>query len=161
MFDNLMHKFRYGNVSSPDVYLDENTLRMCGTHRMMFAQLVDALLREGKREQAKEALDYCMEVLPGTTVRHNYYSSILANAYYILNEGDKADDIIRSIADDCVQYIDWANSLKPNKKKTLQSQMGQKWALLNHVLSISDRYKRTELLNEYEAAFQQYAVMFN
>lgn len=161
MFDNLMHKFRYGNVSSPDVYLDENTLRMCGTHRMMFAQLVDALLREGKLEQAKEALDYCMEVLPGTTVRHNYYSSILANAYYILNEGDKADEIIRCIADGCVQYIDWANSLKPNKKRTLQSQMGQKWALLNHVLSISDRYKRTELLNEYETAFQQYAVMFN
>ena len=53
MYENMMHKFRWGNVADPKVYLDENTLRMCRTHRMMFSQLVSALIQENDTEEPK------------------------------------------------------------------------------------------------------------
>ena len=53
MYDNMMHKFRYGNIADPGVYLDENTMRMCRTHRMMFSQLVNALIEENDTVRPK------------------------------------------------------------------------------------------------------------
>ena len=46
MYENMMHKFRYGNVKAPGIYLDENTMRMCITHRSMFGTLAEALINE-------------------------------------------------------------------------------------------------------------------
>ena len=42
MFDNLMHKFRYGGLEKPGLYLDETMMRMCYTHRQTFATLISA-----------------------------------------------------------------------------------------------------------------------
>ena len=157
MYDNLMNKFRYGNVSSEEVYLDENTLRMCGTHRMMFAQLANALIMEGDKEKALKVVDYSFEVLPGTTVRHDYYSTLLAESYYLLNEADKADAIMRNVATDCVQYLYWIASLAPTKASVMKHQQGQKLAMLNHVLSICNQYQRYDILKEYEEDFMRFA----
>ena len=44
MYDNLMTKFKFGGIEDPSVYLDENILRMCGTHRRLFAILAGQLL---------------------------------------------------------------------------------------------------------------------
>lgn len=161
MYDNLMHKFRYGNVASEDVYLDENTLRMCGTHRMMFAQLADALIREGETEKALNVVNYSFEVLPGTTVKHDYYSTLLADSYYRLNEAEKADVIMRSVATDCVQYLNWISGLESSKAAVMRYQQGQKVAMLNHVLSICNQYQRYDVLRDYENDFMRYAGTSN
>ena len=157
MYDNLMNKFRYGNVASENVYLDENTLRMCGTHRMMFAQLADALIREGQNEKALKAVDYSFEVLPGKTVKHDYYSTLLADAYYRLAQPEKADEIMRAVATDCVQYLYWIASMGQQKAAVMKHQNGQKIAMLNHVLSICNQYGRYEVMKEYEADFLRFA----
>ena len=44
MYDNMMNKFRFGNIEDPRVYLDENILRMCNAQRQMFGRLIDPLL---------------------------------------------------------------------------------------------------------------------
>ena len=46
MYDNLMNKFRFGGLDNPDIYLDETVLRMCYTHRRLFATLAMQLMRE-------------------------------------------------------------------------------------------------------------------
>jgi hypothetical protein len=43
MYTNMLTKFRYGGIENPKVYLDENILRMCRTHRMMFSYLIGAM----------------------------------------------------------------------------------------------------------------------
>jgi hypothetical protein len=68
MYDNMINKFRYGNIQDPKVYLDENTLRMCRTHRMMFSQLASALYNEGDSVKALKTLDFAAKMIPGNTV---------------------------------------------------------------------------------------------
>ena len=58
MYDNMLHKFKWGGIAeNPNIYLEENNLRMVQTHRYMFLRLVDALLLEAK--QARMKRDYC------------------------------------------------------------------------------------------------------
>ena len=114
MYDNLMNKFKFGGIDNPDIYLDETVLRMCDTHRRMFVQLATQLIREGKKDKALKALDYCEKVIPSTTVRHDYVMSSskeMAHDYIELGEHAKADNILRQLADNAVEYISWYMSL--------------------------------------------------
>lgn len=49
MYDNLMNKFKFGGIEKPGIYIDENVMRMCYTHRRIFTQLVGQLIKEGKK----------------------------------------------------------------------------------------------------------------
>lgn len=157
MYDNMMNKFRYGNISDPKVYLDENTLRMCRTHRMMFSQLVSALINKNDTVRAKKALDYAMEVVPGTTVRHDYTSVMMAESYYQLNEFDKGNKIMSVVADDCVENLTWYFSLKNAQRKSVENRIGHNFGVFNLILSKADSYHQTELLQKYMPAYEMFS----
>ena len=101
MYENMMHKFAYGNMNIPGIYIDENLMRMCRTHRMMFAQLAEELLRKGEREKALEVLDYSEEQLPGYNIPYDYTSASMAQMYLILHEDEKALAIMDKVSAFC------------------------------------------------------------
>lgn len=118
MYDNLMHKFKFGGIDNPDIYLDETVLRMCDTHRRLFVQLASQLIREGKKDKALEVLNYCEKVIPSTTVRHDYiYSSSkeMADNYKALGEIQKAEEILDQLANNSVEYASWYLSLDDDR----------------------------------------------
>lgn len=135
MFNNMLHKFKWGGIENPKVYLEETNLRMCYTHRFMFVELVEALLEEGKTAKAKEALDYCLKVIPSTTVPHDYYSIALANCYYELGEIKAGDAIMEEIGNHCLQTLAWNATLKPEQRAAVSRELGvqQNFALLQNI----------------------------
>ncbi len=113
MYDNLMNKFKYGGLETPGLYIDENAMRMSFSHRRVFSQLVTQLMREGKTEKAKAALDRAERVIPAYNVPYDWRNGAmqLAEAYYQLGETAKADEIMKTLADKAVEYIVWYLSL--------------------------------------------------
>lgn len=161
MYDNMMNKFRYGNVSDPKVYLDEQTLRMCRTHRYMFTHLVGALLEKGDSARALKALDYCNEVLPGETVKHDYLSYFMSETYYELGETQKADEILLVIANDCTEFLTWAYSLKTTYRNSISSEIRQNIALLNQVLMTWNELERKEYYDKYISQFEHFYNLYS
>ena len=156
MYDNMMNKFKYGNIADPKVYLDENTLRMCHTHRMMFSQLIGALVAKGDTVRAEKALDYCNKVIPGTTVRHDYISTQLADYYYKLHQTTKGNVIMDAVAKDCVEYLDWYLSLDTVQRNSVSNRIGHNMAVLNQILRICDQAKQSTILNKYMPRYMEY-----
>ena len=114
MYDNLMHKFKFGGIDKDDIYLDETVLRLAQTHRRIFVQLIGQLLKEGKHDKALKALDYCQEVIPSKNVPHDYIMSgsmEMANAYAALGEYEKAATILDELANKAVEYVNWYLSM--------------------------------------------------
>ena len=72
MYDNLMNKFKFGGIDKPGIYIDENAMRMCHSHRRIFSQLVQQLVREGKKDKAKAALDYAEKMIPAYNVPYDW-----------------------------------------------------------------------------------------
>ncbi|KAA6335994.1 hypothetical protein EZS27_015810, partial [termite gut metagenome] len=107
MYDNLMNKFKFGGIDKPDVYLDENVMRMCLSHRRLFMQLALQLWNENKKEQALKVMDYCEQVIPKANVPYEGSSQTMAELYYQLDMKEKADRIIDVLAEDAVEYITW------------------------------------------------------
>jgi hypothetical protein len=156
MYDNMMNKFKYGNINDPKVYLDENISRMCNTHRMMFSQLVGALIAKGDTVRAKKALDYCNKMIPGTTVRHDYISTQLADYYYKLHDLAKGNAIMDAVAKDCVENIDWYLSLDTERRNSVSNRIGHNMAVLNQVLRICDGAKQKYILDKYMPRYMDY-----
>ena len=159
MYDNMMHKFAYGNMNMPGIYIDENLMRMCRTHRMMFMQLAEALYYEGKRDKVREVLDYSEEMLPGYNIPYDYTSASMASLYYSLGTDEdkaKANDIMTKVADNCVEYLRWGDSLDKKQRRAVQSVLGHHQAVLGYVLQNMERYGQRELLDKYYPIYRQY-----
>ena len=118
MYDNLMHKFKFGGIDKDDIYLDETVMRMSQTHRRMFVQLASQLIKEGKNEKALKALDYCQQVIPSKNVPHDFIMSSskeMADDYIALGEIAKAETILGELANKAMEYITWYMSLDDEK----------------------------------------------
>ena len=157
MYDNMLNKFKYGNVNIPGIYIDENTMRMCRTHRMMFCQLAEALYDEGKYDKALKVLDFAEEMLPGYNVPHDYTSASMAALYYAMDEIEKANAIMIDVAENCTEYMEWGAALEPQLRKSAQSTLGHHTAVLGFVLNNLQRYEQKELFNKYYDVYSQYA----
>ncbi len=113
MYDNMMNKYRYGNLKQPGLYLDETSSRLCWTHRRWFAHLINNLLREGKMEKALAALEKCDKEIPDYNVPYRMDNGGLeiANAFITCGKVEKGVGIFDEIEKNSREYIRYYASL--------------------------------------------------
>ena len=162
MYDNLMNKFRFGGLDNPYIYLDETVLRMCYTHRRLFATLAMQLMREGKEEKALEVVRYAKEVIPAETVRHNYMSGSmdLARVWLMHGEKQEAEGIVTDIATNACEYLDWYATLKPRVQQSCAQDILYNVYQLSNAVEILESAESANL-KEMEEKLQAYHVMFS
>lgn len=112
-YDALMNRFRYGGLSAHGLYIDETLMRMCYTHRRLFATLALNLIAEGKKDKALKALAKCEKEIPEYNVPMNYMSGCvdIAKAYAMLGQKAKARKVLDECWKDATQYAQWYLSL--------------------------------------------------
>ncbi len=162
MYDNLMTKFHFGGISNPDIYLDETILRMCYTHRRLFATLAKQLLAEGKTDLALKVVERAAKAIPATTVPHSYISGSmeLANAWLVLGYKEKAESIILDLARNASEYLAWYASLSPKLRNMSQQDIMYSLYQLNNATEAlrgadsSKAEEYTRKLNMYTGIFQ-------
>lgn len=160
MYDNVMHKFKWGGVNTPGIYLDENVMRMCKSYRIaLFSKLAAALIAEGKNEQAVEVLDKGMEVLPPVNVPLDYSALSMGELYYQLGEKEKAEAIFTGIADNAMRSINWYFRLKPGQLSSVESDLGHNLAVVQEVLRINKQYNPT-FCEKYQEEFDNYRMAY-
>ena len=162
MYDNLMNKFRFGGLDNPDIYLDETVLRMCYTHRRLFATLAMQLMREGKEEKALEVVRYAKEVIPAETVSHNYMSGSmdLARVWLMHGEKQEAEGIVTEIATNACEYLDWYATLKPRVQQSCAQDILYNVYQLSNAVEILESAESANL-KEMEEKLQAYHIMFS
>ena len=112
LYENLMHKYRWGNLEEPGLYIDSNSMRMARLFRSMFGTLGSRLIAENKKEKAIEAMDYAVKSIPGYNVPYDFYSMHEIAATY-LQAGDtaKARQINDSMMESVTKELDWYSRL--------------------------------------------------
>lgn len=120
MYDNMMNRFRYGNIAMPGIYLDETMMRMCFTHRSMFVMLAKQLLAEGKKDKALKVVGKCEEMIPPTTVPYDYISLgfdfqenlfDLPEVMHQLGRDADSERVLLTVGKTMQQYLTWYNTL--------------------------------------------------
>ena len=163
MYDNLMNKFKFGGIDNPNIYLDETVLRMCDTHRRMFVQLTSQLIKEGKKDKALKALDYCEKVIPSTTVPHDYLMSSskeMAENYLALGQPQKAEKLLNELAYNAVEYATWYLSLDDARFASSYENCMRYFYILDDVCKTMAQMKDSKTGEENKSALH-YAQKFD
>ena len=116
VYKNMMTRFKFGGIEKKGIYIDETVMRMCYTHRRLFAQLALHLIAEGKKDKALKVLNYAEKVIPTYNVPMNYLSGGLdmAKAYNSIGQKEKARQLLTDIFKNAHQYMVWYTSLDNN-----------------------------------------------
>ncbi|WP_289054630.1 glycosyltransferase family 117 protein [Carboxylicivirga marina] len=155
MYQNVMEDFKWGGFDNPNVYLDENHLRMATNIRNNLSRLANALIDEGDADRAENILDKSMEVLSGERVPHNYFSIFLAEGYFRINEFEKGEEILKELANDRLKEMDYFNSLPDYKRATAGRDPETAMAIYMEIVKTAQRYNREDLMKFLEKDYEK------
>jgi len=137
LYENLMHKYRYGNLEHPGIYLDENAMKMAKLYRMLFGQLSRYLIDEGKTDKVKEVLDRGLTALPDYNVPYDYFSANeLAKSYYQIGEIEKARNIYDVLVNSSLKSLNWYSRLSPQLYAGTTEDVRRELYFLNSMMPI-------------------------
>ena len=157
-YHNLMHRFRYGGLSRPGLYLDGTTASMGWRMRRTFAELALQLSHSDK-EKALQVLQRCDRELPAYNLPFNYESGAhyLARAYALLNKAPQAWRHIDAVWHLSSQYLRWILSLPDNRRSGYARLYQQHFAVLYHLVQSAQLLDstRAEQMSHQLLAYQQ------
>jgi len=164
LYDNIMNKFQWGNMNDPSVYLNEDNVRLTVNFRNVFQRLANALIAEGQTEQAIEVLDFAMEIMPEYNVPYNYFTLMLAEAYYRAGAIDKGNLIFERMLSLEEQNLAWYFSFNPRRRVGLEPSMQESLAIIQRISHLSSMEQQTELAESsgdiFDFYYQKYIQLF-
>jgi len=164
MYDNMMNRFRYGNIGMPGIYLDETMMRMCYTHRSMFVMLAKQLLAEGKKDKALKVVSKCEEMIPPTTVPYDYISlgfDFEANLFDLpeimhqLGRDKDSERVLLAVGKTMQQYLTWFNTLDEKYRASYARNVHRCYLFLSAITNGLERCGSKQL-KAYDAFLERY-----
>ncbi|MEA1886372.1 MAG: DUF2723 domain-containing protein [Bacteroidota bacterium] len=156
MYENVMNRFKWGNASDPDVYLDENNRRMFSNFRRMFGMLAQGLIEEGDTLKAKEVLYKSLEEIPASKIEHDYYSINLFNGFFRVGEKEQAMGIAVDIINNARAYLEMVLQLEDARRYDLDYVIGLNMQALISLYNMSASMGITDLMDLIEQDIDRY-----
>lgn len=161
MYTNVMHRFKYGGMEKPGLYIDESIMRMCYTHRRLLAELALRLVAEGKKDKAVNVLKQSEKYLPAYNIPMEYMSGGLdmAKAYMLIGNKQKAIGVINALWKNAEQYLNWYLSLNGSRFMQSQNDCITQLMIMQQVSGVTDMLDKelaTQQAKKIEAAMTMY-----
>jgi hypothetical protein len=112
MYKNIVEKFVYPTISEAGL----NSHRMIENFRIICTNLIEALIKTGKKDSARIVLMKCLMAYPNEQCPFELGIVELVNDAYSLGEIDLANDIAKCM---CIEFT-YQHAVKKNKKDLLE-----------------------------------------
>jgi len=145
MYENVMEKFKWGNINDPRVYICSVTRRHAMNYRNIFTTLGRALIFENEKEKAIKLVDKCLEVLPENKVPHDLNSLPLVEIYFMAGANDKGNKLAERLLELNVELLDYFKSLDKKFFKTTEEEVRRRFYALQVLQNIAQRYNQEKL----------------
>jgi hypothetical protein len=162
MYDNMINKFRWGNVYDPEIYLDETNLRMASNFRNNFSRLADQLIRENKIDSAIVVLNKSLEVTPHETVPFNFMMIPIIEGYYNAGRPEKANELVEKMVRITSNELHYYFSVGPRFSAFVDQPKQRAMAVMQELMNMTEKFEQEELFqkvfNEFEELFRTYML---
>ena len=138
-YNNVMNRFKWGGLDKPGLYIDETVMRMCYTHRHLFATLAMQLIAEGQNAKAEKVLRKSEKVLPEYNVPYTFMSgaSDLARAYALIGKKADAARILNKVWADAKSYADYYLQLTGSRFMMSQNDVLRQLYIMQNIADIT------------------------
>lgn len=162
LYQNLMNKYTWGRMQEPDVFIDHNIQRTALVLRLrnQFLRLSDQLLAEGKKDSAIAVLDRVSEIMPTDKFPHDYYLMGIIDAYYRLNQTEKANALLQDYAKVAAQNLKYYASLGKRYKSMVWQDVQLNLQTLSKLIESTQQFSQPDLRQSLENDFNLYVSKF-
>lgn len=156
LYDNLMNKYRYGNLKDSRVYADNfinHTLNSV-QGRNAFARLAMKLIDEGDTVRAREVINRGMEEIPVSQIRHTYIQTVpMIDAMYNAGMNTEGDALLSDYIRTCQEYIVYFLAFDEKKSKLVESDFRERYSILENLYALARHHNRVQIVNDMHAFF--------
>jgi tetratricopeptide (TPR) repeat protein len=156
MYEQVMNNFKWGNMNSPKVYIDENNARMMMNIRNTFNRLAESLVAEGQTDKAVQVLDRGIELIPHKIVPYNYFSIMMAETYFNAGKAEKGKEIINTIMTDYEEQLEYFFKLNKPMRASVDEDIQRILYFMREMGAVCARGQQAELGKEVTTAFNNY-----
>ena len=159
-YNNVMSRFKWGGLDKPGLYIDETVMRMCYTHRHLFATLAMQLIAEGQNAKAEKVLRKSEKVLPEYNVPYTFMSgaSDLARAYALIGKKADAARILNKVWADAKSYADYYLQLTGSRFMMSQNDVLRQLYIMQNIADMTQACDKTLADKRLKTVNALYAV---
>ncbi|MDY4566609.1 MAG: DUF2723 domain-containing protein [Prevotella sp.] len=159
-YNNVMNRFKWGGLDKPGLYIDETVMRMCYTHRHLFATLAMQLIAEGQNAKAEKVLRKSEKVLPEYNVPYTFMSgaSDLARAYALIGKKADAARILNKVWADAKSYADYYLQLTGSRFMMSQNEVLRQLYIMQNIADMTQACDKTLADKRLKTVNALYAV---
>lgn len=159
-YDILMNKCKWGNLTDPHVYMDNESTRNSMIPRNNFMNLAQALVEEGKKDSAVKVLDRCLEVFPDEKLPFDVYMAPFPEIYYKAGAMQKGDNITQKLAQVYIENLNYYFSLPQKFSSNYDTDKQQNLAMLHRLAMVAKENNRMQISKKLEDYVNQKIALF-
>ncbi len=150
MYENLINRFKFGNIDQNGVHVDSDLRRMIYNFRGNYQALADELIAKGDKKRAKEVLDHSLQYMPENAVPYSIFMISYVQSYYDVDDTKTANELAEKIATKLTDDLGYYQSLSPSKQRVFNREIETNQGLFGMLLQTVKRQKQTELQKKLE-----------
>jgi hypothetical protein len=159
MYNKVM-RWDWGNSESNAIYHDPETRRNSITYRMNLSRLMDQLIKEGKKEKAKNVINLAMTKMP--VDKFDYYSLVdpFAKGYYEVGEKAKAQQLLTQLIGKYTADLNYYSQLSATEQVDIATEIITSIERYRGLLEIMKESNDIAFYNKSKKTFNTYISVF-
>ena len=156
LYENIMHRFRYGGLNTKGIYVDEDVKRMANTHQLIMGVLIDSLLQQGDVNRALSVCHKWQQELPNENVPYTESALSMARCYYQAHQPLPGDEIVRNLLRRSAEWLFWIETIKSSHHASSLYSQYEWMKTMQTALVVAKQFERTELSNQYIKQYEHF-----
>jgi hypothetical protein len=156
LYENIMHRFRYGGLNTKGIYVDEDVKRMANTHQLIMGVLIDSLLQQDDLDRALSVCRKWQQELPNENVPYTESALSMARCYYQAHQPQPGDEIVRNLLRRSAEWLFWIETIKSSHHASSLYSQCEWMKTMQTALVVAKQFERNELLNQYIKQYEHF-----
>ena len=156
LYENIMHRFRYGGLNTKGIYVDEDVKRMANTHQLIMGVLIDSLLQQDDLDRALSVCRKWQQELPNENVPYTESALSMARCYYQAHQPQPGDEIVRNLLRRSAEWLFWIETIKSSHHASSLYSQYEWMKTMQTALLVAKQFERNELLNQYIKQYEHF-----
>lgn len=162
MYDNMMHKFKWGSMDIPGTYLDDVFVRSCALNiRQRMGSLAGQLIAEGNNKKAIEVLDKCVAVTPQENVPYDATMYSITLGYYQAGAADKANAIAEKLFTNFETNLKYFYKFDRRRLPEFGDDPDRAQDIMERLIYFADTFKQPKLAKGFEDRYNSLLQAYN
>jgi hypothetical protein len=160
LYENIMHRFRFGGLKTKGIYVDEDVRRMADMHQFVMGVLIDSLMNQGDTRRAVAVCRKWQHEMSPENVPYTESALSMARCFYATSQTERGDEIVRSLLRRSDEWLTWIETIVPSRRRG-SFHTWYSWAqTMGWALAVAKQFDRTKIYHQYSKQYESHVKQY-